>query len=412
MIGISKLYCGAIEVSDELRYKRRSRILPNGLLEFVRDKRPVVVWNCTKTCNLRCQHCYAESDTKPHDQLSTAEAKAMIDDLVTFGSPALLISGGEPCMRPDLIELAAYARQGGMRVTLSTNGTLITPELARELADVNLSYVGISLDGGPTTHNSFRGSPDAFERAMTGVANAKAAGLKVGLRFTIHRQNHHEIGGVFDIMREHDIDRVCFYHLVYAGRGSNMMDLDLTHDQTRAAVRLIMDRTRAWFDEGGTPEVLTVDNHADAPFVYLELLREDPARAAEVLKLLQYNQGSSTGNGIACISWDGEVHADQFWRHFSFGNVRERPFSQIWTDTSRTTEASELMFRLKDKRPFVKGRCAGCRWLDICGGNFRVRAEAATGDLWAPDPACYLTDEEIAPREDDPVSVLERPHYE
>ena len=173
------------------------------------------------------------------------------------------------------------------------------------------------------------------------------------------------------------------------------MDMDLTHDETRAVVRRIMDRTREWFDEGGRPEILTVDNHADGPFIYLELLREDADRAEEVMQLLKWNQGNSTGNGIACISWDGEVHADQFWRHFSFGNVRERPFSEIWTDTSRTTEASELMFRLKDKRPFVTGRCAQCRWLDICGGNFRVRAEAATGDLWASDPACYLTDEEI-----------------
>ena len=174
-----------------------------------------------------------------------------------------------------------------------------------------------------------------------------------------------------------------------------MMDLDLTHEQTRAVVRHIMDLTRAWFDEGGRPEILTVDNHADAPFIYMELLKEDPDRAADVMQLLKWNQGNSTGNGISCVSWDGEVHADQFWRHFSFGNVRERPFSEIWTDVSRTTEASELMYRLKDKRPFVKGRCRECRFIDICGGNFRVRAEAATGDLWAPDPACYLTDEEI-----------------
>ena len=412
MIGISKLYCGAIEASDALRYKRRTETLPNGLLRFARDKKPVVVWNCTKTCNLRCRHCYAESDGCAHDQLSTTEAKALIDDLAAFGSPALLLSGGEPCMRDDLVEIAAYARKAGLRVTLSTNGTLIDAELACELARVDLSYVGISLDGGPETHDRFRGMPGAFERAMRGVANAKEAGMKVGLRFTIHQQNYREVDTVFDIMRDYNVDRVCFYHLVYTGRGSDMMNLDLTHDQTRAVMRLIMDRTRAWFDEGGTPEVLTVDNHADAPFLYLELLREDPARAAKVLKLLQYNQGSSTGNGIACVSWDGEVHADQFWRHFSFGNVRERPFSQIWTDTSRTTKASELMFRLKDKRPFVKGRCASCRWLDICGGNFRVRAEAATGDLWAPDPACYLTDEEIAPHADDPAPMLERPHYE
>ena len=395
MIGISKLYCGAVEPSDVLRYKRRSADLPSGLLQFSRDKKPVVVWNCTRTCNLKCMHCYSESDGRRYDELSTAEAKDMIDDLAAFGSPVLLFSGGEPCARGDLVELMHYAKQAGMRVVLSTNGTLITPELAHEFAEVGLSYVGVSLDGGPATHDRFRGVTGAFDRAMEGLANAQAAGIKVGLRMTLNKLNFREVDDVFDIMRARSINRACFYHLVYTGRGSDMMDMDLTHDETRAVVRRIMDRTREWFDEGGRPEILTVDNHADGPFIYLELLCEGADRAEEVMQLLKWNQGNSTGNGIACISWDGEVHADQFWRHFSFGNVRERPFSEIWTDTSRTTEASELMFRLKDKRPFVTGRCALCRWLDICGGNFRVRAEAATGDLWASDPACYLTDEEI-----------------
>ena len=395
MIGISKLYCGAVEPSDVLRYKRHSAKLPSGLLQFSRDKKPVVVWNCTRTCNLRCMHCYSESDAQRYDELDTDQAKALIDDLAAFGSPVLLFSGGEPCVREDLVELMAYAKQAGMRVVLSTNGTLITPQLAREFAQVGLSYVGVSLDGGSATHDRFRGVQGAFDRAMEGLSNAQAEGIKVGLRMTLNKLNYLEVDDIFDLMRERAINRACFYHLVYTGRGSEMMDMDLTHEQTRAVVRRIMDRTRSWFDEGGRPEVLTVDNHADGPFVYLELLHEDPERAEAVMQLLKWNQGNSTGNGIACVSWDGEVHADQFWRHFSFGNVRERPFSEIWTDASRTTEANELMFRLKDKRPFVKGRCAHCRWLNICGGNFRVRAEAATGDLWAPDPACYLTDEEI-----------------
>ncbi|MFR1218470.1 MAG: SPASM domain-containing protein, partial [Eggerthella lenta] len=260
---------------------------------------------------------------------------------------------------------------------------------------VGLSYVGVSLDGARETHDEFRGLPGSFDRAIEGMRNAKAAGIKVGLRMTVNRRNWREIADVFDIMEAEGVKRACFYHLVYTGRGSALMDEDLDHAETRAAVRLIMDRTRDWFDRGGAPEILTVDNHADGPFVYLELLREDPARAEEVLQLLQWNRGNSTGAGIGCVSWDGEVYADQFWRHFPLGNVRERPFSEIWTDTSRATEQSELMFRLKDKRPFVKGRCKQCRWLDVCNGNFRVRSEAATGDLWGPDPACYLTDEEI-----------------
>ena len=395
MIGISKLYCGAVEPADVLRYKRRSADLPSSMLQFSRDKKPVVVWNCTRTCNLKCLHCYAGSDAQRYDQLSTDEAKEMIDDLSTFGAPVLLFSGGEPCMRNDLVELMRYARNKGMRVVLSTNGTLITPELARQFAEVGLSYVGVSIDGNPSTHDTFRGIAGAFDRAMQGLANAQDAGIKVGLRMTLNKLNFREVDSVFDLMRKRSINRACFYHLVYTGRASEMMEMDLSHEETRSVVRTIMGRTKEWYGDGGTPEILTVDNHADGPFVYLSLLRENPKRAAEVLQLLQWNQGNSTGNGIACVSWDGEVHADQFWRHFSFGNVRERPFSEIWTDTSRTTEASELMYRLKDKRPFVKGRCAQCQWLDICGGNFRVRAEAATGDLWASDPACYLSDEEI-----------------
>ncbi|HIY82491.1 12,18-didecarboxysiroheme deacetylase [Rubneribacter sp.] len=396
MIGISKLYCGAVEAADALRYNRDSARLPSGLLQFSRDKKPVVVWNCTQTCNLRCAHCYAQSERKGREgEMSTAEAKAMIDDLAAFGAPVLLFSGGEPCLRPDVVELMQHAKDAGMRVVLSTNGTLITPELAARFAAVGLSYAGVSLDGGRETHDGFRGLPGSFDRALEGIRNAKAAGVKVGLRMTISKRNWREIDEVFDIMEAEGVQRACFYHLVYTGRGASLMDEDLTHDETRRAVRLIMDRTREWFDRGGAPEILTVDNHADGPFVYLELLREDPERAAEALQLLKWNRGNSTGAGIGCVSWDGEVYPDQFWRHFSVGNVRKRPFSEIWTDTSRATEQSELLHRLKDKRPFVTGRCRQCRWLDICNGNFRVRSEAATGDLWGPDPACYLTDEEI-----------------
>lgn len=397
MIGISKLYCGAVEPADVLRYNRLSQMLPSELLQFSRDKKPVVVWNCTRTCNLRCVHCYAHSDARRYEgELTTEEAKAMIDDLATFGSPVLLFSGGEPCLRPDLVELMGYAKAAGMRVVISTNGTMITPEAARQYADVGLSYVGVSIDGAsPATHDAFRGMEGSFDRALAGIRNAREAGIKVGLRMTINKRNWREIEGVFEIMKREGINRACFYHLVYTGRGSELMAEDLAHEETRQAVRLIMDLTRQWFDEGGKPEILTVDNHADGPFIYQELLREDPARAAEVMELLQFNGGNSTGCGIGCVSWDGEVYADQFWRHFSLGNVRQRPFSEIWTDTSRTTSQSELMFRLKDKRPYLTGRCAQCKWLDICNGNFRVRAEAATGDLWASDPACYLTDKEI-----------------
>lgn len=392
MIGISKLYCGTVEPSDALRYGRHSKQLPSHLLQFSSDKKPVVVWNVTRRCNLKCMHCYAHAtDEAAKEELSTEEGKRLLDDLAEFGSPVVLFSGGEPLVRQDLVELADYAVRHGMRAVISTNGTLITRSLARALKEVGLSYVGISLDGMREVNDRFRGVKGAFHRAMAGIEHCQQAGIKVGLRFTINRMNTAEIPAIFDLLEEREIPRVCFYHLVYAGRGSNLVKEDLSHEESRRVVDLIIDRTRDLHERGKPKEVLTVDNHADGPYVYLRMLREEHPRAPEVLELLKMNEGNNSGRGIGCVSWDGEVYADQFWRHYSFGNVRERPFSEIWTDIS-----DPLMARLKNKKLYVTGRCATCQWLDICAGNFRVRAEAATGDLWAPDPACYLTDEEIA----------------
>ena len=392
MIGISKLYCGTVEPSDALRYGRKSSSLPSHLLQFSIDKRPVVVWNATRRCNLKCVHCYAHAKDRSFDnELTTQEGKSLIDDLAAFGVPVLLFSGGEPMVRKDLPELAAYAVEKGMRAVISTNGTLITQETARELKQIGLSYVGISLDGMEEINDRFRGVKGAFDAALAGIKNCQAAGIKVGLRFTINRFNVNEVPHIFDLLERMNIPRVCFYHLVYAGRGSKLIKEDLSHTETREIVDLIMDRTRELHDKGLSKEVLTVDNHADGPYLYMRLRKENPKRATEVLELLKMNEGNNSGRGIGCISWDGEVHADQFWRHHSFGNIRKRPFSEIWTDTS-----NPRMKQLKEKKKYMKGRCATCRWLDICGGNFRVRAEAVFGDVWAPDPACYLTEEEIS----------------
>lgn len=391
MIGVSKLYCGAVEASDPLRYGRMSKDLPSHLLQFSKDKKPVVVWNITQRCNLKCVHCYSHSEDKKYsNELSTDEGVQLLDDLAGFGSPVVLFSGGEPLIRPDLLKLIQHATVSGVRAVLSTNGTLIDETMATKLKDIGLSYVGISLDGLQKVHDSFRGVDGTFERVLRAINNCKAAGLKVGLRFTINKRNFQEIDGIFDLVDKLQIPRICFYHLVYAGRGADLMNEDLDHKQTRKVVDLIIDRTMALHGKGMAVEVLTVDNHADGPYIYLRLLKENPDRARQVLELLQMNEGNSSGRGIGCVSWDGTVHADQFWRHHSFGNIRNRPFSKIWTNPN-----DELLQKLKQKKNFVRGRCASCNWLDICGGNFRVRAEAALGDLWAPDPACYLTDEEI-----------------
>ncbi len=390
MIGISKLYLGQVEASDPLRYGRRSAHLPSHLLQFSEDKKPVVVWNVTARCNLSCTHCYAAASGAP-DELSTDEALAVIDDLAAFGCPVLLFSGGEPFVRPDILTLARHAVSRGLRVVFSTNGTLIDAARAAEIRAIGASYAGISIDGMEQVHDRFRACPGAFRRSLDGIRACREAGVKVGLRVTLTRDNVGEVPAIFDLLESERIPRLCLYHLVYCGRGAELAGRDLPADLRRATLDLIIDRTARLHARGLPVEVLTVDNHCDGPYLYLRMLRERSPRAEDVLALLRMNGGNSTGHGLACISWDGTVYPDQFWRNKPVGNVRERPFSAIWG----RPESGSLLDLLRRKKQLVGGRCATCRFLDVCGGNFRARAEAATGDLWGVDPACYLTDDEI-----------------
>ncbi|MCX7816257.1 MAG: radical SAM protein [Syntrophales bacterium] len=383
MISISKLYCGADEPGDAIRYGNSSA------------RRPVVVWNVTRRCNLRCIHCYSSSkDVNYSNELTTVEAKQVIADLSSFGVPVLLFSGGEPLMRYDLEELVDYAVKGGLRVAISTNGTLISRETAVTFKALGVSYVGISFDGLGEVHDRFRGVRGAFDASVKGLINCRDAGLKVGVRFTVTRRNVSSVPGMFDFVVREGISRLCFYHLVYSGRASHLIKEDLPPGETRKLMDTLMDCTKTLFERGDGKEVLTVDNHADGPYIYLRLLRAGSERANEVLKLLSVSGGNSSGQGIGCISWDGEVYADQFLRTVSLGNVREKPFSEIWCNGG-----DGLLRMLRDRKRYLKGRCAHCRFLDLCGGNFRARAEAVTGDMWASDPACYLTDEEIGLRD-------------
>jgi radical SAM protein with 4Fe4S-binding SPASM domain len=385
MIGISKLWCGAREASDELRYGREAASV-----------RPVVVWNATRRCNLRCVQCYSSSTGEAAGgELTGEEAEALIDDLAAWGAPALLLSGGEPLLREDLTALIARATSRGLRTALSTNGTLLTERAAGELAEAGLAYAGVSLDGLRETNDRLRGEAGAFGRALAGMRNARRAGIKVGLRFTMTRRNAGQIGPVFDLVEREAIPRVCFYHLAFTGRGRAIAADALDAAEARAAVDLIIDRAAALNAGGRHVEVLTVDNHADGAYLVLRLEREDPERAEAALGLLRRQGGNGSGWRIGCVSWNGEVHPDPFWRSQVVGSVRRRPFSEIWADP----QPASLLARLRDRRHLLPPRCRGCRWLDICNGNLRARAEAAAGDPWAEDPACYLTDEEIRPPE-------------
>jgi radical SAM protein with 4Fe4S-binding SPASM domain len=393
MIGVSKLYCGAVEPSDVLRYPgRKAKALPSHLLQFSADKRPVVVWNMTRACNLACVHCYASATPGPApDELAVEECRRLVRSLTAFGVPVILFSGGEPLAHPHVLELIELAVSGGSRAVLSTNGLLLGPSEARRLKAAGLAYVGVSLDGPEIAHDRMRGRQGAFKGALGAIRIAREAGLKVGLRLTLTRSNVADLGSIFDLMVEEAVPRICFYHLVDQGRDPALAHERLTHAETRAAVDLIADRTRTLHEAGRPVEALTVDNQADGPYLYLKMLEEGRREtAAKAMELLRMNGGSSSGLGIGAISWNGDVHPDQFWRSVTLGSIRERDFADIWSDPD-----NELLQALKDKTSRVTGRCSDCRFLAVCGGGLRARAWYQTGDPWAPDPACYLTDAEI-----------------
>jgi radical SAM protein with 4Fe4S-binding SPASM domain len=384
MVGITRLLCDIRSASDPIRYTGPP----------AEKRRPIVVWNMTRKCNLFCLHCYIDAKEEADaNELTTEEGRVLIDDLADFKVPALLFSGGEPLVRPDIYELGAYAYERGIRPVLSTNGTLITPSVAQKLKDHNYKYIGVSIDGLEPVNDKFRGMRGGFEAALQGIRNCLAIDLKAGVRFTINKHNYNDLEGILDIVYEEKIPRACVYHLAYAGRGRRIAGDDLAHEETRQAMDLIFDKAVELHERGSKVEMHTVDNYTDAAYLWLRVARDEPERAQEVWDLLKHNGGDGSGMRVADIDPLGFVHADQFWQHYSFGNVRERPFSEIWTDVT-----NPMMAGLKDRKDLLTGRCAktNCRFQEICNGNLRVRAEAAYDDVWAEDPACYLTDEEIA----------------
>lgn len=377
---------------DALRYGRRSGAGPVHLLHYSHDKTPIVVWSVTRRCNLHCGHCYADSHNRDYpNELTTEEGARLLEQLAAFGVPVVLFSGGEPLLRPDLLELAAFAQELGLRTVVSTNGTQIDAATAEDMAAAGLSYVGVSLDGVGALNDKMRGSHGAFDAALGGLRAARDAGLRTGIRFTMHAFNRAQLGEIFELAEAEGVNRLCIYHLAYAGRGDRMRKHDLPPAETRAAVEEIFDRTEDLACRDVELEVLTVDNPVDGVMLLERVRQTNLVRAENVETMLLWNGGNQSGVAIASIDPRGLVHPDQFSWHVTAGDVRRRPFAEIW----RNENPALAPYRRRPRE--LTGRCAGCRHARLCNGGLRVRAESASGDSHAPDPACYLTDKEIAP---------------
>lgn len=352
---------------------------------------PVVIWNLIRRCNLTCQHCYATSADKDFaGELSTAEVFAVLDDLYAFGVRVLILSGGEPLLRPDIFTIARHARDMGFYIGLSSNGTLIDAANVGRIADTGFDYVGVSLDGIGATHDRFRRLDGAYARSLQGIRLARDAGVKVGVRYTMTEDNAQDLPALLQLVVDEGIHKFYFSHLNYAGRGNKHRDSDARHARTRWAMDLLLDACHRQLLAGDARDYVTGNNDADGVYLLQWAAQHYPGEVDTLRQRLRQWGGNASGVNVANIDNVGNVHPDTMWWQVTLGNVRERPFSAIWPDT-----AHPLMAGLKQRPRPVQGRCAACSHLDICNGNTRVRAWQLCGDYWAADPACYLSDAEI-----------------
>ena len=352
---------------------------------------PVVIWNLVRRCNLTCRHCYSISADKDFpNELNTGQVFEVMDDLKQFRVPVLILSGGEPLLRPDIFDIARRAKEMGFYTALSTNGTLIDEKNIDAITDIGFDYLGISIDGIAETHDRFRRMEGAFEASMQGLRLCRDRDIKVGLRFTMTQDNADELPQLLDLMEQEQIHKFYFSHLNYAGRGNKNRKDDVFLNTTRWAMDLLFERALEDARSGRGSEFVTGNNDADGVYLLHWVERRFPEQAGHIRrKLIQWG-GNSSGVNIANIDNQGHVHPDTMWWNYDLGSIRQRPFSDIWQDTS-----DPVMAGLKQHPRPVTGRCGACRYLAICNGNTRVRALQLTGDPWAEDPACYLTDEEI-----------------
>lgn len=399
MINITRLWTGADQPADHLRYGIHGAGAASCAPASSRTRKPIVVWNITRTCNLRCVHCYADSHAQQYPgELSWEQCCTVIDDLAAYGANALLLSGGEPLLHPHLPAILERATQKGLKVTISTNGTRITPEWASRFKQWGVAYVGISLDGIGAVHDSFRGVEGAFKAAIHGFKCCEEVGQKTGLRLTLTRNNVQCMEDILNFIEQENIPRVCFYHLVPTGRGVDVASL--RPEEARAAMDALIARAEAWRAAGSARELLTVTQPADGVYILLRQLREGSPLAEQTYRLLTWNGGgaNSSGRGIANIDTQGNIHPDQFWQSVTLGNVKDELFSRVWEAAHAPSAAQLQELRGSDdpleRQKKLSGRCATCKHFALCGGGYRTRSAIANGHWYGSDPGCYLTDEE------------------
>ncbi len=302
---------------------------------------PVVIWNLVRRCNLKCKHCYSISgDVDFPGELNTAQIFDVMDDLKAFKVPVLILSGGEPLLRPDIFDISKRAKEMGFYVGLSSNGTLITTENIGKIAEIGYDYLGVSLDGIGETNDSFRGKKGAYDAALNGIRLAREQGIKVGMRFTATMDNIHQLDEMLELMDRENVDKFYLSHLSYAGRGNKNRQDDAAHATTRSMMDRLFEVAYQDAVNGGNKEFVTGNNDADGVYLLFWVKQNFPERYDDIrVKLAQWG-GNSTGVNIANIDNLGDVHPDTMWWHYKIGNVKDRKFGDIWQATRGPSEVT------------------------------------------------------------------------
>ncbi len=350
---------------------------------------PVVIWNICMHCNMHCPHCYAAAIAEPSpSDLSHEEGVELIDQLADAGVRVVIFSGGEPLLRADAIELIAHAKRRGISPQLSTNGVLIDEPVAERLREAGVAYVGVSIDGIESFNDAYRGLGGGFAAALRGLRNAKAAGMKTGLRMTLSQRNVDQLEAMLEVARDARVDRFYVSHLVYSGRGFKVAHEDLSRQQQRDTLRWLFETAEALIETDPELAIVTGSNDSDGVFL-LRWIREryGDLAGAKVRALLHQRGGNPAGERILNVDSRGRVHPDQFWRSAVLGDIREQRFAKILEHPLRE--------QLRRRLEYLTGRCGACSEREICRGSHRERALALHRDLWASDPACVMEDAEI-----------------
>jgi radical SAM protein with 4Fe4S-binding SPASM domain len=339
----------------------------------------LVVWNFTKVCNLKCKHCYENAGEKMKDELTTEEAKKLINELVDSGVVAIAFSGGEPLMRKDFFEIARYAKDKGLYVSIATNGTLITKDIANKLKDV-VDYVEISLDGKDAeTHNAFRGIP-IFDKVIEGIKNSVEAGLYTCIATTVTKYNYEQIEEIYKLANNLGVKRFICFNFVPTGRGKKIIEYDISPEEREKLLNLLFEKlvNNCKVEALSTaPQFarIAVEREKGVPVghFYGGAGFEGKARA-----LADFIGGCGAGRIYCAIEPNGDIQPCVFMP-IKLGNVRREKFLDIWHN-------SPILKTLRD-RSLLKGHCANCEHKFICGGC-RARAYAYFNDITAPDPGC------------------------